>query len=66
MQELTLRLDPVVGQALEDLADACGRHPEDIAQEAVRRYLHEEGALVRSLAERIAREQADLLRRLGE
>lgn len=66
MYELNIHLDPAVGQALDDLADARGRRPEDIVQEAVRRYLHEEGTLVRSLGERIARDHADLLRRLGE
>ncbi|MFJ7078178.1 hypothetical protein [Streptomyces sp. NPDC098781] len=66
MNEFTLRLDPAVGQALDDLADACGRRPEDIVREAVRRHLHEEGAPVRAFAERIARDHADLLRRLGE
>ncbi|MCT9077252.1 hypothetical protein [Streptomyces fulvoviolaceus] len=66
MHELTLHLDPAAGQALEDLADACGRPPEDIAREAVDRYLHEESTLVRAVGERIAREHADLLRRLGE
>ncbi|MER5840992.1 hypothetical protein [Streptomyces prasinus] len=66
MSEFVLHLDPAVRQALHDLADAQDRTPEDVAQEAVRKHLHEEGRLVRAVAERIAREHADLLRRLGE
>ncbi|MFD6322793.1 hypothetical protein ACFWOL_07920 [Streptomyces sp. NPDC058442] len=66
MSELVLHLDPVVRQALHDLADAQDRTPEDVAQEAVRKHLHEEGRLVRAVAEHIAREHAELLRRLGE
>ncbi|WP_409471825.1 hypothetical protein [Streptomyces sp. HC307] len=66
MQELTLRITPDLRQALDDLADACGRRPEDLALEAVRRHLQDEGARVRSTAERLAAAHADLLRRLGE
>ncbi|MFC8362452.1 hypothetical protein ACFUIY_21610 [Streptomyces griseorubiginosus] len=66
MQESTLHLDPDTGQALADLADACGRRPEDLAREAVRRYLREEEEPVRAVAEDLARRHADLLRRLGE
>ncbi|MGQ5226012.1 hypothetical protein ACW69C_13120 [Streptomyces sp. MN3] len=66
MSELVLRLDPEVHQALLDLADAQDRAPEEVAREALRRHLHEEGTLVRAVAERIAREHAELLRRLGE
>ncbi|GAA4001270.1 MULTISPECIES: hypothetical protein [Streptomyces] len=66
MHELTLRLDPSDGRALDDLADACGRLPEDIAREAVRRYLDEEARGVRSVGERLASAHAGLLRRLGE
>jgi predicted transcriptional regulator len=66
MHELTLRLDPSDGLALDDLADACGRLPEDIAREAVRRYLDEEAQRVCREGERLASAHADLLRRLGE
>ncbi|MFK0017779.1 hypothetical protein [Streptomyces sp. NPDC090798] len=44
MKELTLRLDPALAQALDDLADAQDRLPEEVAEYAVRRYLHDEGA----------------------
>ncbi|MER5913562.1 hypothetical protein ABT124_24490 [Streptomyces sp. NPDC001982] len=65
MYQLTLRLDPATYQALDDFTDARGRLPE-VAVEAVRRYLREERPAVRSVAEWIARDHADLLRRLGE
>ncbi len=66
MTELILRLDPALRQALDDLADARRVMTEQIAEEAVRKHLHAEGQRVRSLAERIAKEHAELLRRLGE
>ncbi|MFF5300727.1 hypothetical protein ACFY5F_15330 [Streptomyces sp. NPDC013161] len=61
-----LNLTPTLRQALEDLADATGRSPEDLLRDAVGRYLDEEGAPVRAAAERLAVAHADLLRRLGE
>ncbi|MFJ2832160.1 hypothetical protein ACIPC1_32140 [Streptomyces sp. NPDC087263] len=63
---MELRLDPALERALADLADAQDRLPEEVAREAVRRYLRDEGAVVRSLATRLAAEHAELLRRLGE
>lgn len=63
---MELRLDPTLERALADLADAQDRLPEEVAEEAVRRYLQEEGALIRSLAAQLAAEHAELLRRLGE
>ncbi|WP_033286018.1 hypothetical protein [Streptomyces sp. NRRL F-525] len=61
-----LNLAPTLHQALEDLADATGRSPEDLVRDAVGRYLDEEGAPVRAAAERLAVAHAGLLRRLGE
>lgn len=66
MEQLTLRLDPALAQALDDLADAQDRLPEEVAEEAVRRYLGEQGTRVRTLATRLAQEHADLLKRLGQ
>ena len=66
MYEFTLRLDPDAGRALDDLADACGRASEDLARDAVRRYLDEEARRVRVVAEGLGAAHADLLRRLGE
>ncbi|MEV0741782.1 hypothetical protein AB0I51_38935 [Streptomyces sp. NPDC050549] len=63
---LRLDLAPDLRHALDDLADATGRLPEDLVREAVGRYLDDEGALVRAVAERLAADHADLLRRLGE
>ncbi|MEU6067309.1 MULTISPECIES: hypothetical protein [Streptomyces] len=64
--ELTLTLDPATRQALDDLADAQGRTPQDVALDAVRRHLHDEELAVRAVAGRLAGAHADLLRRLGE
>ncbi|MFJ4472546.1 hypothetical protein ACIP2X_34360 [Streptomyces sp. NPDC089424] len=66
MHELTLPLTAELRQAVEDLADASGRRPEDVARDAVRAYLRDEGARVRASAERLAAAHADLLRRLGQ
>ncbi|MFJ8003560.1 hypothetical protein [Streptomyces fagopyri] len=66
MEELRLRLTPGLAHDLADLADARHRLPEDVAADAVRRYLRDEGEHVRSLAARLAGDHADLLRRLGE
>ncbi|MEU1703831.1 hypothetical protein ABZ478_00290 [Streptomyces sp. NPDC005706] len=66
MHELILSFDPATRQALDDLADASGRPCEELALDAVRRYLREEEAAVRACAERLALSHADLLRRLGE
>lgn len=60
------RLAPDLQQALDDLADATGRPPEDLVRDAVGRYLEEEGAPVRAAAGRLAVAHAGLLRRLGE
>lgn len=66
MTEITLHLDPDRHRALADLADAQGRRPEEVAEAAVEAYLRADGALVRTRAERLAEEHAELLRRLGE
>ncbi|MEU3031398.1 CopG family ribbon-helix-helix protein [Streptomyces incarnatus] len=66
MRPLTVHLDPATHQALSDLADAQGRTPERVLEEAVRRYLAAEETTVRGTAERLAGAHADLLRRLGE
>jgi predicted transcriptional regulator len=66
MSELVIRPDSALFQALHDLADAQDLAPEDVALDALRRRLHEEGRQVRAVAERLAAEHAELLRRLGE
>ncbi|GAA4549726.1 MULTISPECIES: CopG family ribbon-helix-helix protein [Streptomyces] len=66
MSHLDLPLDPALRTALDDLADAQGRTPEEVALHAVRAYLSQEGARVRAVAEGLARHHSDLLRRLGE
>ncbi|WP_328427348.1 hypothetical protein [Streptomyces sp. NBC_00443] len=66
MNDFTVSLSPDVRRELEDLADATGRVPEDIALEAVRHRLARESSPVRVMAESLAGAHADLLRRLGE
>ncbi|WP_336115160.1 hypothetical protein [Streptomyces sp. PTD9-10] len=66
MYELTLSLGRALRQAMDDRADASGRRTEEVVLEAVRRYPDEEGAAVRTHAERLALSHADLLRRPGE
>ncbi|MFF5366589.1 hypothetical protein [Streptomyces sp. NPDC013187] len=66
MSEIVLPLDPALRAALDDLADAQGRAPEDVALDAVRGCLRQETGRVRAVAEGLARRHADLLRRLGE
>ncbi|MGC0331686.1 putative transcriptional regulator [Streptomyces sp. SAI-170] len=66
MYELTVSLPPDLGRALEDLADATGRRPQDIARDAVEERLAKEASRVRVAAEVLAGAHADLLRRLGE
>ncbi|MCZ4609100.1 hypothetical protein ACOAKG_16685 [Streptomyces sp. JL3001] len=66
MNELVLHLDPAARRELDDLADATGRLPEDIALDAVLDRLARESSAVRGTAESLAGAHADLLRRLGE
>ncbi|MEV6529187.1 hypothetical protein AB0M86_06265 [Streptomyces sp. NPDC051639] len=66
VEELPLRLAPGLARDLADLADARDQLPEEVAVDAVRRYLRDEGEHVRSLATRLAEDHAGLLRRLGE
>jgi predicted transcriptional regulator len=66
MDQLTVPFPSDVGRALEDLADATGRSPEDLVLDAVRERLAKEASRVRVAAEVLADAHADLLRRLGE
>ncbi len=66
MNEFTISLPPDVRRELDDLADATGRLPEDIARDAVLHRLERESSAVRGTAESLAGAHADLLRRLGE
>ena len=66
MSELRLPLDPGLRRALDDLADAQGRPPEEVALDAVRAHLRHEETHVLAVAEELARDHADLMRRLGE
>ncbi|WP_432119326.1 CopG family ribbon-helix-helix protein [Streptomyces sp. bgisy032] len=66
MTGLSVPLDPALHEALDDLADAQGRTPQEVALDAVRAHLRADGARVRTVAEGLARAHAELLRRLGE
>ncbi|MFI6035702.1 hypothetical protein ACIBBD_16310 [Streptomyces sp. NPDC051315] len=66
MHELTLPLPAGLWEELQDLADATGRRPEDIALDAVRHAVAQEASRVRVTAGLLADAHADLLRRLGE
>ncbi|AZQ35089.1 hypothetical protein EJ357_17625 [Streptomyces cyaneochromogenes] len=66
MSDLTIPLPPDVRRELDDLADATGRLPEDIALDAVLHQLVRESSPVAVTAELLAAAHADLLRRLGE
>lgn len=66
MDELILRLDPALRRELDDLADATGRLPEDIAVDAVLHRLTQDSSQVLVTAQALAGAHAELLRRLGE
>ncbi|MYT25136.1 hypothetical protein GTW69_33525 [Streptomyces sp. SID7760] len=65
MDNLIIPLDGSDRAQLADLADATGRAPEDVAREAVRRYLRDERARVGDEAARLAQRHDALLKRLG-
>jgi predicted transcriptional regulator len=50
---LTIRLPATVKETLDKLAEATGRSRSFLAQEALRRYLEEEGWQVREIREGI-------------
>ncbi|MFF2573583.1 hypothetical protein [Streptomyces sp. NPDC058084] len=59
-------LTPSLGDAVADLADACGVPVDELVAEAVRRYVDGEADPVRGQARRLAVRHQALLRRLGE
>ncbi|MFI6005627.1 hypothetical protein ACIA98_35410 [Streptomyces sp. NPDC051366] len=66
MENLIIRLESADRAGLADLADASGRTPEEVAQEAVRQYLQQERARVGSEAARLAQRHQALLKRLSQ
>ncbi|WP_327132270.1 hypothetical protein OG311_15335 [Streptomyces sp. NBC_01343] len=66
MESLIIRLEGGDRAELADLADASGRAPEDLARDAVLRYLGDERARVGAEAARLAQRHAALLKRLGQ
>ncbi|WP_330330690.1 hypothetical protein OHS33_13755 [Streptomyces sp. NBC_00536] len=65
MNELIIGLSDAERGELADLADACGRTPEECALEAVRDHLRRERDRVGEAAGRLAARHAPLLKRLG-
>ncbi|KQX52707.1 MULTISPECIES: hypothetical protein [unclassified Streptomyces] len=61
MRDITLP----VGDGFADLADARGVTPEELAQQALARFLDVEATVVRHHALRLALRHGSLLRRLG-
>ncbi|MCC0097957.1 hypothetical protein K7B10_24915 [Streptomyces flavotricini] len=66
MESLIIRLEGGDRAELADLADASGRAPEDLARDAVLRYLRDERVRVGAEAARLAQRHAALLKRLGQ
>ncbi|MFE6848049.1 hypothetical protein [Streptomyces sp. NPDC057686] len=66
MENLIIRLEGADRAALADLADASGRTPEEVAQEAVRQHLRQERARVGGEAARLAQRHHVLLKRLSQ
>ncbi|WP_328944447.1 hypothetical protein OG259_25955 [Streptomyces sp. NBC_00250] len=62
MRDMTLP----VGDGFADLADARGVTPEELAEQALDRFLVVETSFVRQQAMRLALRHQSLLRRLGE
>jgi predicted transcriptional regulator len=65
---MTLRLDDDLDQQVQQLADAQGVSKQQLLVRAAREYVAREGRLARTLAnsDRIVRENAGLLDRLGQ
>ncbi|MFI5616921.1 hypothetical protein [Streptomyces sp. NPDC051567] len=66
MDTVTFPLPAADRAELDDLADATGQRPEDLALDAVRARLRQERERVGAEAARLARLHAPLLRRLGQ
>ncbi|MER6447468.1 hypothetical protein DEJ51_12255 [Streptomyces venezuelae] len=65
MNELIIRLSDAEREECADLADATGRSPEELALDALRALLRAERGRVGAEAQRLARQHAPLLKRLG-
>ncbi|MET9606042.1 hypothetical protein ABZZ17_13365 [Streptomyces sp. NPDC006512] len=66
MNQLIITLSDTERDGLADLADACGRTPEELALDAVRAHLAGERERVGAEAARLAGAHGPLLRRLGQ
>ena len=65
---MTLRLDDALDQQIQDLADAKGLSKQQLLVLAAREYVDRENRMSRTLnnADRVVRENAGLLDRLGQ
>lgn len=65
---MTLRLDDDLDQQIQQLADAQGLSKQQLLVRAAREYVAREGRIARTLgnSDRIVRENAGLLDRLGQ
>ena len=65
---MTLRLDDDLDQQIQQLADAQGVSKQQLLVRAAREYVAREGRIARTLrnSDRIVRENAGLLDRLGQ
>jgi len=65
---MTLRLDDDLDEQIQRLADAQGISKQQLVVRAAREYVSREGRIARTLtnSERIVRENAGLLDRLGQ
>jgi hypothetical protein len=62
---MNLRLTEAETAALRARAEAEGRSMNDVARDAINQYVSDRPARLRNAIERIAREDAELLERLG-
>ena len=65
---MTLRLDDDLDQQIQQLADALGLSKQQVLVRAAREFVAREGRIARTLgnSDRIVRENAGLLDRLGQ
>ncbi len=65
MSELTIHLEAGELDRLRKLAEQCGRSPEELARENLRKWLADERAEFLSAANVILKKNAELYRRLS-
>lgn len=63
MTDLTIQLDPKDADRLPELAKQCGKSPEQLVQENLRRWLADEPTEFLETANRVLQKNAELYRR---